>query len=84
MGLPDCDCLAPGKYADLAVIDLSRPSMRPIIAPAENLVYSGSKDCVRLTMVAGRILYENGEFHVGESAERIISEAEKYTKELTA
>lgn len=84
MGLPDCDCLAPGKYADLAVIDLSRPSMRPIIAPAENLVYSGSKDCVRLTMVAGRILYENGEFHAGESAERIISEAEKYTKELTA
>ena len=84
MGLPDCDSLAPGKYADLAVIDMSRPSMRPIIAPAENLVYSGSKDCVRLTMVAGRILYENGEFHVGESAERIITEAEKYTRELTA
>ncbi len=84
MGLPDCDSLAPGKYADLAVIDMSRPSMRPIIAPAENLVYSGSKDCVRLTMVAGRILYENGEFHVGESAERIIAEAEKYTRELTA
>ena len=84
MGLPDCDSLAPGKYADLAGIDMSRPSMRPIIAPAENLVYSGSKGCVRLTMVAGRILYENGEFHVGESAERIIAEAEKYTRELTA
>ena len=84
MGLPDCDSLAPGKYADLAVIDLSRPSMRPIIAPAENLVYSGSKDCVRMTMVAGRILYENGGFHVGESAERIVAEAEKFTRELTA
>lgn len=84
MGLPDCDSLAPGKYADLAVIDLSRPSMRPILAPAENLVYSGSKDCVRMTMVAGRILYENGGFHVGESAERIVAEAEKFTRELTA
>lgn len=82
MGLPDCDSLAPGKWADLAVIDLSRPSMRPILAPAQNLVYSGSKDCVRLTMVAGRILYENGEFHVGDSVEHIIAEAEKYTKEL--
>ena len=40
MGLPDCDSLAPGKWADLAVIDLSRPSMRPILAPAQNLVYS--------------------------------------------
>ena len=82
MGLPYCDSLAPGKWADLAVIDLSRPSMRPILAPAQNLVYSGSKDCVRLTMVAGRILYENGEFHVGDSVEHIIAEAEKYTKEL--
>ena len=82
MGLPDCDSLAPGKWADLAVINLSRPSMRPILAPAQNLVYSGSKDCVRLTMVAGRILYENGEFHVGDSVEHIIAEAEKYTKEL--
>lgn len=82
MGLSDCDSLAPGKWADLAVIDLSRPSMRPILAPAQNLVYSGSKDCVRLTMVAGRILYENGEFHVGDSVEHIIAEAEKYTKEL--
>lgn len=84
MGLPDCDSLAPGKWADLAVIDLSRPSMRPILAPAQNLVYSGSKDCVRLTMVAGRILYEDGKFHVGDTAEHIIAEAEKYTKELTA
>lgn len=84
MGLPYCDSLAPGKWADLAVIDLSRPSMRPILAPAQNLVYSGSKDCVRLTMVAGRILYEDGKFHVGDTAEHIIAEAEKYTKELTA
>ena len=37
---------------------------------------------MRLTMVAGRILYENGEFHVGDSVEHIIAEAEKYTKEL--
>ena len=84
MGLPDCDSLAPGKAADLAVIDMSRPSMRPVIAPTENLVYSGSKDCVRLTMVAGRILYEDGQFHVGDNVERILAEAEKYTKELTA
>ena len=56
--------------------------MRPLLAPAQNLVYSGSKDCVRLTMVGGRILYENGEFHVGDSVEHIIAEAEKYTEEL--
>lgn len=82
MGLDNCDSIAEGKAADLAVISLERPNMRPIHSIAKNLVYSGTRDCVRLTMVAGRILYENGEFFVGEDAGKIYSEAEKYTKEL--
>ena len=82
MGLDGCDSLAEGKAADLAVISLHRPNMRPIHDVAKNLVYSGTRDDVRMTMVAGRILYENGEFHVGCDAEEIYAEAEKYTKEL--
>ncbi len=65
IGWTDCDCIAVGKQADLTVIDMSRPSMQPEIDIAKNLVYSGSKDVVRLTMVAGRVLYENGEFFIG-------------------
>lgn len=82
MGLENCDCLAEGKAADLAVINMDRPNMRPVHAVAKNLVYSGTRDNVRLTMVAGRILYENGEFFVGEDPGRIYAEAEKYTREL--
>ncbi len=82
MGLENCDCLAEGKAADLAVINMNRPNMRPVHAVAKNLVYSGTRDNVRLTMVAGRILYENGEFFVGEDPGRIYAEAEKYTREL--
>lgn len=82
MGLDGCDSLAEGKAADLAVISLHRPNMRPIHDVAKNLVYSGTRDDVRMTMVAGRILYENGEFRVGCDAEEIYAEAEKYTKEL--
>lgn len=66
MGLSDCDVLAPGKQADLIVIDLQRPNMQPVHNAARNLVYSGSKENVRLTMIAGRVLYENGAFFVGE------------------
>ena len=33
-------------------------------------------------MIAGKILYENGEFFVGSDASGIYEEAEKYTKEL--
>ncbi len=77
MGLCNCDGIAAGKKADLAVIDLHRPNMRPINNIPKNIVYSGSKENVRLTMVNGRVLYENGEFFIGEDPEKIYAEAEK-------
>ncbi len=84
MGLTDCDCVAPGKQADLIVIDLQRPSMQPIINIPKNLVYSGAKDCVKLTMVAGRILYENGEFFVGEDPARIYETVQTEMRKMLA
>ena len=82
MGLTDCDCIAPGKQADLIVIDLHRPNMRPLLNIPKNLVYSGSKENVRLTMVAGRVLYERGEFFVGEEPERLYETCQKRVEAL--
>lgn len=82
MGLNDCDDIAVGKKADLIVIDLSRPNMHPFNNLSKNIVYSGSKENVRLTMVGGRILYENGEFFLDEPADKIYREAERVTKPL--
>ena len=65
MGLTDCDRLAEGKKADLIMIDLKQPNMQPENDILKNLVYSGSKQNVKMTMVDGRILYENGSFHIG-------------------
>ncbi|MBR4240878.1 MAG: amidohydrolase family protein, partial [Eubacterium sp.] len=62
MGLDDCDVIDIGRTADLIVIDLHRPNMQPINNILKNIVYSGSKENVKMTMVGGRILYENGEF----------------------
>ncbi len=62
MGLDNCDCIAQGKLADLTVIDLNRPNMQPINNITKNLVYSGSKDDVKMTVINGKILYEDGEF----------------------
>ncbi|MGP1590098.1 MAG: amidohydrolase family protein [Oribacterium sp.] len=77
MGLPDCDCLAPGKLADLIVLDLQQPNMQPLNSIVKNIVYSGSKQNVMLTMIHGRILYENGRFDIGEEPERIYREANR-------
>lgn len=82
MGLDDCDSIAAGKKADLVVINLSRPNMRPLHNISKNIVYSGSKENVRLTMVNGKVLYENGEFFIGEDADKIYADAERVAKQL--
>jgi len=75
MGLDDCDVLAEGKKADIIMIDMHRPNMQPENNIVKNIVYSGSKENVKLTMIDGKILYENGIFFVGEEAEDIYKKA---------
>ena len=82
MGI-DADCLAPGKLADLVVIDLDQPNMFPVHNTVKNLVYSGSNTNVRLTMVGGRVLYEDGRFFVGEAPEEIFRRAQLSADRLT-
>lgn len=74
-GLDDCDTLEEGKLADLIMIDLHQPNMQPLNNITKNLVYSGSKQNVTMTMVNGRILYRNGEFFIGEDPEHIYENA---------
>lgn len=71
MRLNKVDCLAKGKLADIIMLDLHQPNMQPIHNIPKNIVYSGSKSNVCMTMIHGRILYRNGEFNIGESVEDI-------------
>lgn len=79
MGLSDCDVLAAGKLADFAVIDLNQPNMQPHNNIAKNLVYSGSKQNVKMTVVNGQILYENGMFPTVDK-EKIYADANRLTE----
>ena len=81
MGLKDCDVLAAGKYADFAVVDLKKPNMQPIHNIAKNLVYSGSKDNVKMTVINGKILYEDGKFTTIDEGE-IYERANKLTMKI--
>ncbi len=82
MGLDDCDDIAEGKFADMIVIDLKRPNMRPLNNIPRNIIYAGSKENVRLTMVAGKVLYENGKFFIDEEPEAVYQRCEKHMQEL--
>ncbi len=83
MGLKDSDVLAVGKNADLIMIDMHQPNMQPENDIVRNLVYSGSKQNVKLTMIAGKILYEDGRFNIGTDPEMIYLESNKILKKLT-
>ena len=82
MYLPDTDVLAPGKAADIIMIDLHQPNMQPINNIPKNLVYSGSKQNVKMTMIQGRILYENGIFTDAYDVEEIYRKANEIIDSL--
>jgi len=76
-GFDDCDSLAVGKQADMILIDLNQPNMQPLNNIEKNIVYSGSKQNVSFVMIAGKILYEKGEFFIGDDPQRIYAEANR-------
>ncbi len=84
MRLTGCETLTPGSQADLIVLDLNQPNMQPLNNISKNIVYSGSKQNVALTMVAGKILYENGTFDIGEDPQAIYAQANEIIRQLAA
>ena len=51
-----------GMDADIALIDFSAPHLIPCHNVLNGLVWSAKGGDVAMTMVRGRILYENGRF----------------------
>lgn len=62
LGLNDCDYLEEGKLADFIMIDMNKPSMQPESNIVNNIVYSGDNSIIKMTMINGRILYQDGKF----------------------
>lgn len=82
MRLPRADVLAKGKLADIIMLDMQHPNMQPEHNIPANLVYSGSKANVLMTMINGKILYRNGEFNIGESVQDIYKSCELILKRM--
>ena len=76
MGLDDADVLQVDKYADIIMLDIKDSD---IIA---SIVNKGSKKDVKLTMIDGQILYENGQYNLKESVESIHRKAEEISRRL--
>ena len=59
MNRPETGSLAPGKKADVIIVDLDKPHCLPVYDVAAALVYSARADDVATTIADGRILMED-------------------------
>ncbi len=56
----DAEFLEPGRLADVIVVDLDQPHLRPLHKAVSSLVYSARGSDVELTIVGGEIVYQHG------------------------
>ena len=73
--------LASGKKADIILVDVDAPHMRPLHDAVNNLVYAAQAGDVWMTMVDGEVLYQNGVF-LTLDIQKILCEAECLAKDI--
>lgn len=83
-GLDDADVLDVNKLADIIMIDLHQPNMQPFNNIVNNIVYSGSKSNIKMTMINGKILYMNHEFLIDEDIEEIYKKVQLIADDIIA
>ena len=77
----DTGVIAPGKTADLILVDLSAPNLIPCHDPVEDLVFSAHGSNVEMNMARGQVIYEKGSF-LTLDLERVRWEVEHYALPL--
>lgn len=82
LGLNDALYIEEGAKADLMLIDLLKPNMQPINNLVSNIVYSGSKDNIKLTMINGKILYQDGKFNINEDLMELYKKVQEISDRL--
>jgi len=60
LGRDDLGRLAPGAKADLVLVDLDRPAMRPLRDPLRSLIHTAAERAVRDVFVDGRQVVADG------------------------
>ena len=73
--------LAPGKMADLILVDFNAPNLMPCHDVEENLAYAARGSNVEMNMARGQVIYEKGSF-LTLDLERVRWEVEHYALPL--
>ena len=76
IGLEKSTFLEKGNFADIIMINIHKPDMQPINNIIKNIVYSGNKLDVEMTMINGKILYYKNKFYLKENINNIYKNAQ--------
>ncbi|WP_037062823.1 amidohydrolase family protein [Pseudonocardia acaciae] len=79
----DAGVLAPGRLADIVVVDLDRPHLRPLNRLVSQLVYAARGADVDMTIVGGRIVYADGRCRLVDQDEAM-ADAQHHADRLLA
>lgn len=82
-GRMDSGSIRKGNRADLIVLDTAAPWMTPTTDVACNVVFAAQGSDVCLTMVDGKVLYENGEYKTLD-VEKALYETQRATDSIMA
>jgi 5-methylthioadenosine/S-adenosylhomocysteine deaminase len=83
MGFENSGELAAGRAADITLFDFDRPHLYPQHNLVANLIHSARGSDVTHVLVAGRLLYRNGELLTLDE-EKIKAEAQRHAQRMAA
>lgn len=81
-GFEKTESLKVGNLADIVMIDVHKANMEPQTNFINNLVYAAGVDNVKLTMVDGKILYEDGKYFINEDGDYIYKKCNELKEKL--
>ena len=82
LGLNKIGELKVGNFADLIMVNLNSVNNSTSVNIKSNLVYASGCEDVLLTMINGKVLYENGNYYIDKSVQDIIKNCNKSIKKL--
>lgn len=82
LGFENLGILKEGYLADLIILNINEPNYFPMQNLEKNIIYSANCKDVYLTMINGKIMYENGQYFIGEDDKEVTKKAYEIYKSV--